>query len=87
MAAGARPDDYAVMHADFDDRGAAFDALLDTLRATWRGEVLNGADAPIGPPPWTDEGPPIVLGGGSGAALRRVARHADAYFAPPAPAA
>jgi alkanesulfonate monooxygenase SsuD/methylene tetrahydromethanopterin reductase-like flavin-dependent oxidoreductase (luciferase family) len=86
MGVGGRPDDYAVMHRDFEGRGALFDAQLDALSATWRGEPIAGADAAIGPLPFTDGGPPIVLGGSSSRALRRVGERADAYLAPPAPA-
>jgi len=85
MGVGGRPDDYAVMGRAFDDRGALFDGQLDALRSSWRGEVLDGADLPVGPRPFTDGGPPIVLGGGSPPALRRVGERADAYLAPPAP--
>lgn len=86
MGAGGRTDDYAVMDREFSERGAQFDALLDALRQSWRGEALDGAEAPVGPPPFTAGGPPIVLGGGSPPALRRVGERADAYLAPPAPA-
>lgn len=86
MGAGGRRDDYVVMDRDFDARGALFDAEIDKLRAAWRGEAPDGADAPVGPPPFTEGGPPIVLGGGGPRALRRVGERADAYLAPPAPA-
>ncbi len=86
MGAGGRTDDFVVMDRDFDARGALLDAQLDALRATWRGEALDGVEAPVGPPPFTAGGPPIVLGGGSPRALRRVGERADAYLAPPAPA-
>ncbi|HEX6255704.1 MAG TPA: LLM class flavin-dependent oxidoreductase [Euzebyales bacterium] len=86
MGVGGRPDDYAVMGRDFYERGALFDAQLDALSATWRGEPIGGADTAIGPLPFTEGGPPIVLGGSSPKALRRVGERADAYVAPPAPA-
>jgi len=86
MGAGGRRDDYVVLDRDFDARGALFDAEIDKLRAAWRGEALDGADAPVGPLPFTEGGPPIVLGGGGPRALRRVGERADAYLAPPAPA-
>lgn len=85
MGVGGRPDDYAVMDRDFDERGALFDAQLVALRRSWHGQPIDGADTAIGPRPFTDGGPPIVLGGGSPPALRRAGRHADGYLAPPAP--
>lgn len=86
IGTGWRTDDYAVMDRDFDDRGALLDAQLDALRATWAGDPLTGADTPVGPAPHTEGGPPIVLGGGGGRALRRAGERADAYLAPPAAA-
>lgn len=80
MGVGIRPDDYNVMGADFANRGAVLDALLDALEATWSRSPLPGADAPVGPPPYTDGGPPIVLGGGSPRALRRTGERADAWI-------
>jgi alkanesulfonate monooxygenase SsuD/methylene tetrahydromethanopterin reductase-like flavin-dependent oxidoreductase (luciferase family) len=81
MGVGIRPDDYNVMGASFATRGAAMDELLDALEATWSGRPLPGADAPVGPPPYTDGGPTIVLGGGSGRALQRVGERAGAWIA------
>lgn len=86
IGTGWRPDDYHVMHASFDDRGAVLDAQLDALRSTWQGKALDGADDPVGPPPYTDGGPPIVLGGNAPRALRRVGAKADMYLAGPGPA-
>ena len=86
MGVGGRRDDFVVMDRDFDQRGALFDAQIDALRATWRGEPVDGANQPIGPAPFTEGGPPIILGGGGSRALRRVGRRADGYLAPPAPA-
>lgn len=86
IGTGWRRDDYAVMGAGFDDRGRLLDAQLDALRRTWHRQPLDGAQDPVGPAPFTDGGPPIVLGGGGVRALERVGRRADAYLAPPAPA-
>jgi len=83
MGTGWRPDDYNVMGASFATRGAAMDALLDALEATWSGRPLPGADAPVGPPPYTDGGPTIVLGGGRGRALERAGQRAGAWISTP----
>lgn len=83
MATGWRPDDYAVMGASFDNRGAALDELIDVLRATWSRQALEGAETPVGPPPYTEGGPPIVLGAGAGRALERSGARADAWLSAP----
>jgi alkanesulfonate monooxygenase SsuD/methylene tetrahydromethanopterin reductase-like flavin-dependent oxidoreductase (luciferase family) len=83
MGMGWRTDDYAVMGADFDGRGARLDSLIDALRTTWAGKSLEGADDPVGPLPYTDGGPPIVLGGSSARALRRAGERADAWLSQP----
>jgi alkanesulfonate monooxygenase SsuD/methylene tetrahydromethanopterin reductase-like flavin-dependent oxidoreductase (luciferase family) len=83
MAAGARPDDYAVMGAAFDDRGADLDKLIDQLQAIWDNKAIDGADTPIGPEPYTEGGPSIVLGGGSPRALERAGQRADAWISAP----
>lgn len=80
MGVGIRHDDYHVMGASFDNRGAAMDALLDALETTWSRNPLPAADAPVGPAPYTEGGPPIVLGGGSGRALIRAGERADAWI-------
>lgn len=71
VGTGWRRDDYAVMDADFDNRGAVLDSMIDALHATWAGKAIDGADDPDGPEPYSEGGPPIVLGGASGRALRR----------------
>jgi len=72
------------MGASFAERGAALDELIDALRATWSGQALKGAERPVGPPPYTEGGPPIVLGGGADRALERAGRRADAWLSAPA---
>ena len=81
MGVGIRRDDYDVLGASFAERGAAFDRLLDALAATWARQPLPGADSPVGPPPYRQGGPTIVIGGGSDRALRRVGQRADAWLA------
>jgi alkanesulfonate monooxygenase SsuD/methylene tetrahydromethanopterin reductase-like flavin-dependent oxidoreductase (luciferase family) len=55
-----------------------------TATATWAGKSLEGAGDPVGPMPYTEGGPPIVLGGASGPALRRAGERADAWLSAPA---
>ena len=84
MGIGWRPDDYTVMGASFEDRGADLDRLIDRLQATWDGKAIEGADAPVGPEPYTQGGPPIVLGGAAPRALERAGQRADAWLSTPA---
>lgn len=70
LSPGGREDDYEVSGVDFASRGRAFDHQLEQLAAFWRGE------GGVGPPPFREGGPPILIGGGSDVSLRRAARHA-----------
>lgn len=75
MAPGGRPDDFVVAGRDFSRRGREFDAQLDLLHRAWRGEPVR--DGELGPPicPTPVHGQvPVLIGGTSDAALRRVVR-------------
>src|SRR5258708_3328370 len=74
IAVGGRPDDYEAAGADFDGRGAVFDAQLAEFRAVWGGESRGTAGA-IGPAPVQAGGPPLLIGGaGEGPPARGVGR-------------
>ncbi|MGZ4427042.1 MAG: LLM class flavin-dependent oxidoreductase [Nocardioidaceae bacterium] len=73
LAAGGRPDDYAAVGRDLHTRGRELDAALDLMHRAWRGEPVAGADKPIGPRPVRDDRVPLLFGGTSDAAVRRVA--------------
>jgi alkanesulfonate monooxygenase SsuD/methylene tetrahydromethanopterin reductase-like flavin-dependent oxidoreductase (luciferase family) len=73
LAPGGRPDDFSATGMRFDNRGRRFDALLDRLQATWRGEPLPGTARPIGPAP-VRGGIPILVGGASPQAIARAVR-------------
>ncbi|WP_405682435.1 LLM class flavin-dependent oxidoreductase [Streptomyces sp. NBC_00057] len=66
LAPGAREDDYNASGVDFRQRGKLFDALLQ--RATWQWQDHGG----IGPRPATAGGPPMLFGGFTKPALRRM---------------
>jgi alkanesulfonate monooxygenase SsuD/methylene tetrahydromethanopterin reductase-like flavin-dependent oxidoreductase (luciferase family) len=71
-------------HAEFDlygvpmrDRAARMEAAIGVFRRAWAGEpVSDGAsrDIRVMPLPLTPGGPPLFLGGGTPAAVRRAAR-------------
>jgi alkanesulfonate monooxygenase SsuD/methylene tetrahydromethanopterin reductase-like flavin-dependent oxidoreductase (luciferase family) len=72
LAAGGRPDDFAVTGMDFQERGRAFDNALDLMHRAWRGERIDGADNPVCPIPTHDARVPVMIGGGGGRAMRRM---------------
>jgi alkanesulfonate monooxygenase SsuD/methylene tetrahydromethanopterin reductase-like flavin-dependent oxidoreductase (luciferase family) len=72
VSLGARPDDYGRAGADWSTRGRTLSAQLADLRDEFEDHTL----APHGAP---DDGPTLLVGGGSGPAFLRAARHADGY--------
>ena len=80
IAVGGRPDDYQSTGADFDGRGAVFDAQLTRFREIW-GAAARGEQGVIGPAPVQAGGPPLLIGGMSKAAVRRVLQHGAGWIA------
>jgi alkanesulfonate monooxygenase SsuD/methylene tetrahydromethanopterin reductase-like flavin-dependent oxidoreductase (luciferase family) len=72
VSLGARPDDYDAAGASWRGRGKHLSDELAALREIWEGES-------VGPRPARAGGPDLLVGGGSGAAFLRAARHADGY--------
>ena len=77
----------AVGALDFDARGRVTDEFLEAFKTLWTAEApsMSGEfavfdDIIFEPKPVQTPHPPIWIGGESGAALRRVARHADVWF-------
>ncbi|MFG2627166.1 LLM class flavin-dependent oxidoreductase [Streptomyces sp. NPDC048473] len=66
LAPGAREDDYSASGVDFRQRGKLFDALLERATRQWQD---HGG---IGPRPATAGGPPMLFGGFTKPALRRM---------------
>lgn len=69
LGVGSREDDFLASAIDFHSRGKLMDALLERTHAIWHGEA-----EPIGPAPVRPDGPPLIFGGSSDAAFRRLAR-------------
>ena len=68
-------------------RGAFADEAIDALRAIWtsakatyHGRFVRFEEIDVFPKPVQQAGPPIIVGGGSLAALRRVARRGDGWL-------
>lgn len=87
VGAGWLREEFEALHASFDERGAVLDEWIDILRECWMGEprAREGGHYPIPegvlcyPTPVTP--PPILIGGMSPSALRRVAAGGDGWFA------
>lgn len=73
--------EFAVLGAEFSNRGARTDAAIVQLRALWSG----AADGPFEcPAAVLERPPPILVGGRSARAVRRAARLGDGFFPTPA---
>lgn len=72
VSLGARRDDYDAAGASWRGRGKQLSDQLAAMRDIWEG-------ATVGPRPARAGGPDLLVGGGSGAAFLRAARHADGY--------
>lgn len=72
VSLGARPDDYDAAGASWRTRGKQLSDELVAMREIWEGTS-------VGPRPARPGGPDLLVGGGSGPAFLRAARHADGY--------
>jgi hypothetical protein len=75
LAPGLRDDDFTAGGVDYATRGAQFDRLLQRLAEAY------GENDPVGPRPATEGGPPLLFGGHSAAAIRRVVHHGVGWIA------
>jgi len=82
-------EEFRAMGVPFERRGARFEDALVAMKKIWSGDVvehqsdfldLTGFKAY--PLPAQRPHPPILIGGTSDAAFRRVARHGDGWIAP-----
>ncbi len=71
LGLGTRPDDYEAAGQDFSTRGKRFDRDLEIIHAAWRGELVEGAEHPVGPKPVRGDRVPVLMGGMTDAAIRR----------------
>lgn len=75
LAVGGRADDYAASGIDIARRGSIFDEQLRVIHDVWTGQSA------IGPAAARAGGPELVIGGTSGAAIRRVVKHRAGWMA------
>ncbi|MFF0723533.1 LLM class flavin-dependent oxidoreductase [Streptomyces sp. NPDC004134] len=78
-AVGGREDDYEAAGVPFGKRGRIFDDQLAEMRAVWQQDA-RGRAHPVGPAPVQPGGPPILLGGNSPAAFRRLAEYGAGWI-------
>ena len=83
--AGYLKSEFEALGADFERRGALLDEAIAAWRATWAGTEHDGPEFGVSghvalPPPLTDGGPPIWIGGNGAAAQRRVVEVADGWM-------
>jgi probable F420-dependent oxidoreductase len=78
LGVGSRKDDFEATGQRFQDRGRRFDHALDLMHRVWKGELVNGAQNPIGPKPVRGK-VPILIGGYGDAAIRRVVQWGIGY--------
>jgi alkanesulfonate monooxygenase SsuD/methylene tetrahydromethanopterin reductase-like flavin-dependent oxidoreductase (luciferase family) len=79
LGVGWRAADFTLTGRDFDGRGAAFDQQLHDLGRAWSGETLAPDTREVSPTPVSSI--PILIGGTSAAAIRRVVDHGAGWTA------
>jgi alkanesulfonate monooxygenase SsuD/methylene tetrahydromethanopterin reductase-like flavin-dependent oxidoreductase (luciferase family) len=84
---GEYPAEFEACGVPVSERGARTDEALEVLTRLWSGERVSYhgrftrfTDIAIQPPPIQRPRPPIWVSGRSEAAMRRAARHADAWM-------
>ncbi|HCP62178.1 MAG TPA: MmcJ protein [Actinobacteria bacterium] len=87
LGVGGRPDDFALVEAEFSSRGKVFDRQLEQLHAAWAGEAPEGTDKPVGPTPANGRSVPVLIGGMSDQAVERTVRWGEGWTAGGAAAA
>jgi alkanesulfonate monooxygenase SsuD/methylene tetrahydromethanopterin reductase-like flavin-dependent oxidoreductase (luciferase family) len=85
LAVGGRPDDYAAVGRPFERRGEMFDEALDLMHRTWMGELVGGAEHPVGPKPVNGRSVRVLVGGMTDHAIRRTVRWGAGWTAGGAP--
>jgi probable F420-dependent oxidoreductase len=88
VGAGWNEREFGFLGANFHNRGRRLDEYIHVLRTLWAepdprfaGQFVRFAEVSFEPRPVQSGGPPIWLGGGSPAALRRAATLCDGWHA------
>jgi probable F420-dependent oxidoreductase len=88
VGSGWCKEEFDAVGADWINRGARTDEYIDAMRSLWRmdraqfqGETISFRNACMYPKPLRNSDIPILVGGESEAALKRVARAGDGWLA------
>lgn len=86
VGVGWAREEYAALNVPFEKRGAIANEYLAAIRQLWTeeissfdGEFIKFTDVHAAPMPVQSPHPPIWVGGGSDAAIRRAVRYGDAW--------
>lgn len=87
VGVGWQPSEYDALEEDFSNRGRRMDEAIALLRSYWSDEQIDfdgtyysSTAMAMEPKPHQEGGPPIWIGGGSPAALRRTGRMGDGWM-------
>ncbi|EFC86776.1 TIGR03619 family F420-dependent LLM class oxidoreductase [Parafrankia sp. EUN1f] len=80
-------EEFGALGVAFSDRGQRADEYLQVMKLLWsgngeghRGEFIDFPGGYLSPPPTQRPHPPILIGGDSPPALRRIARYGDGFY-------
>ena len=87
IGVGYMPQEFAALGVDFKNRGARTDEYVAAMRSLWNdpkprfdGRFVKFSDVNAQPRPVQPGGPPIVIGGSSKAAFRRLAEYGQGWY-------
>ncbi len=82
VAAGYNIAEFEMFGVDRKQRGRLTEEAVQVIRQAWTGETFDyrGRQVRVTPVPSTPGGPPLILGGSSGAAAKRAVRLGMDYF-------
>ena len=87
IGAGYLHQEFAALGVDFASRGARTDEYIDAMRELWNaekpsfdGQFVKFSNIQAQPRPHQADGPPVIVGGASPAALRRAVTHGNGWY-------
>lgn len=87
VGAGYLHQEFDALGVDFASRGARTDEYIDVLRNMWcaekpsfQGKYINYDKIDAQPRPVQKDGPPVIIGGASPAAMRRTITHGNGWY-------
>lgn len=89
LGAGWLEEEFDALGVPFERRGARFDDYLVALKKLWSGETVEHRSEFLSwsgfksyPLPVQKPHPPLIIGGTSAPAVRRVVKHGDGWYVP-----